>query len=64
MYLSFRRKEGVTVHMVVYPLGPPSDPGRECSGQGVVGVVVRTKKYERTEYRGRSDVTAQRSKCW
>jgi hypothetical protein len=33
-------------------VGPPSDPDRECSGRGTVGVVVQTKAYERTEFRG------------
>jgi hypothetical protein len=40
-------------------MGPPSD-----LDQGVVRVVVRTKVYEKAKLRGRSDVTAQCSKCW
>jgi hypothetical protein len=33
-------------------MGAPSDPGR-----GAVGVIVRKKVYERTKFKGRSDVT-------
>jgi hypothetical protein len=33
-------KRGVAVRVAVYPVGPPSDLGQECSGQGAVGVRV------------------------
>jgi hypothetical protein len=58
------RKEGVAVCMAVHPVGPPSDPGRECSGWGSVGVAICIKACKGTELRGRNDATAQCSKCW